>query len=424
VAVDALFRKAGVIRCYGRTELALTAGLLLQPLPKGRNMAIVTHAGGPAVMLTDVLSAGGIQVPPLEGTKAKALLEKLYHGASVANPIDYLATGTAGQLDCILAACEHDFTDIDAIAVIYGNAGLTEVESTHNVLLQKMLTTKKAIYAILPSIHNAVSELPEYVKNNRIVFSDEVLFGRTFVNIVNQQYTINDKTQEERALPDTEQAKIRTIVAAATDGYLAPGKVQALLDAVGVTRAQERVVTTSDSAVQAAKELGYPVVMKVVGPVHKSDVGGVTLNVLNDAAVRKEFERMMKINGATAVLLQPQLSGTQLFVGAKREPGFGHLVVCGLGGIFVEVLKDVSSALAPCSVPEALHMIRSLRGYKIIQGIRGQEPVNEAAFAEIVVRVSQLCCAAPEIAELDLNPLLAAGNQVVAVDARIRISAV
>jgi acetyltransferase len=148
----------------------------------------------------------------------------------------------------------------------------------------------------------------------------------------------------------------------------------------------------------------------------------VVLNVTSEEKVREEFDRLMKIQDATAVLLQPQLSGTQLFVGAKREPKFGHLVMCGLGGIFIEVLKDVSSALAPCSTPEALQMIQSLRGYKIIQGIRGQEPVNEAAFAEAVVRVSQLCDAAPEIAELDVNPLLAAKNQVVAVDARIKIT--
>ncbi|MDR0692397.1 MAG: acetate--CoA ligase family protein [Prevotellaceae bacterium] len=422
VAVDALFRKAGIIRCYGRTELALTAGLLLQPLPKGRNMAIVTHAGGPAVMLTDVLSAGGLQVPQIEGPKAKALLEKLYHGSSVANPIDYLATGTAEQLGHILDACEHDFTNIDAVAVIYGNAGLTEVESTCNVLLRHMLTAQKTIYAILPSAHNAVTELPEFVKNNRIIFSDEVLFGRTLVNVLSQQYRISDEKQDEYILPDTERAKISEIITTAPDGYLPPDKVQGLLDAAGIMRARERIAATSAAAVQAAKELGYPVVMKVVGPVHKSDVGGVTLNVRSDSGVQEEFARMMQIDGATAVLLQPQLSGTQLFVGAKREPNFGHLVVCGLGGIFVEVLKDVSSALAPCSVSEALHMIRSLRGYKIIQGVRGQEPVNEAAFAEAIVRVSQLCCAAPGIAELDLNPLLAANNQVVAVDARIKIT--
>jgi acetyltransferase len=282
-----------------------------------------------------------------------------------------------------------------------------------------MLTARKPIYAILPSVHNAVAELPDFVQHNRIIFSDETLFGRILLNIINQQYTNNVETQSIASLSQCIASQ-----AAFQNGYLPPDKVQALLDAAGIRRAGERVATTSAGAVQAAQELGYPVVMKVVGPVHKSDVGGVTLNVLDDNTVRKEFERMMKIKDVTAVLLQPQLSGTQLFVGAKREPKFGHLVVCGLGGIFVEVLKDVASALAPCSVSEALRMIRSLRGYKIIQGVRGQEPVNEAAFAEVIVKVSQLCCAVPGIAELDLNPLLAANDQVVAVDARIKIKTI
>jgi acetyltransferase len=168
-------------------------------------------------------------------------------------------------------------------------------------------------------------------------------------------------------------------------------------------------------------QLGFPVVMKVVGPVHKSDVGGVALNVKDAATVRKEFERMIKIQDTTAILLQPQLSGTELFAGAKWELPFGHMVLCGLGGVFVEALHDVSACLAPVSPQEAGEMLRRLRGYKILQGARGQEPVNEQQFMKIVLRISDLCEAAPEIAEMDLNPLLGAAGKVIAVDTRIRI---
>ncbi|MFW5886901.1 MAG: acetate--CoA ligase family protein, partial [Bacteroidota bacterium] len=135
----------------------------------------------------------------------------------------------------------------------------------------------------------------------------------------------------------------------------------------------------------------------------------------------KEFDRMIKIADTTAILLQPMLSGTELFVGAKSEPKFGHMVLCGLGGIFIEVLKDVSAGLAPIAQDEALKMIKSLRSYGIVQGTRGQEGVNEQIFAEIISRVSALVKAAPEIAEMDLNPLLGKSDKVVAVDARIRI---
>ncbi len=421
VAVSALFKKAGIIRCSGRTELALMASVLLQPLPTGKNIAVVTHAGGPAVMLTDALSNGGLQVPPIQGEKAKELLSKLFHGSSVANPIDFLATGTAEQLGLIIDACEKDFKHIDAIAVIFGDPGLVALDDVYALLLDKLKTCSKPIYAILPSVADVPAELPEFVKNAKVAYQDEVLFGRALTTAMQMQggKVQGEKVKGERI--EIDKKKIRGIVDGSTNEYLSPEKVQALLDAAGIARAGEAVVTSADEAVKAAVKLGYPVVMKVVGPVHKSDVGGVVLNVKEDNTVRKEFERMIQIKDTTAIMLQPMLSGTQLFVGANREPKFGHLVMCGLGGIFIEVLKDVAAGLAPIALPEAYDMIRSLRSYKIIEGVRGQDPVNEAAFAEIIVRLSLLCEAAPEIAELDLNPLLGTKDKVVAVDARIRI---
>ena len=161
--------------------------------------------------------------------------------------------------------------------------------------------------------------------------------------------------------------------------------------------------------------------MKVIGPVHKSDVGGVALNITDDETLLSEFLRMMKIPSTTSVLLQPMLSGTQLFAGAKREDGYGHIIMCGLGGIFVEVMGDVSSRLAPVSKKDATEMITSLRGYKIIKGTRGQDGVNETLYRDSIRRLSALCIEAPEIFEMDINPLLGNSKQVIAVDARIRI---
>ena len=160
---------------------------------------------------------------------------------------------------------------------------------------------------------------------------------------------------------------------------------------------------------------------KVVGPVHKSDVGGVVLNIMSAEHLEMEFDRMMKIEGAKAIMVQKMIKGKELFIGAKYEPRFGHIVLCGLGGIFVEVLKDVSSGLAPLSYDEAYSMIRSLRAYKIIKGTRGQKGLNEQKYAEIIVRLSTLLRFTTEIKELDINPLLADEDNVTAVDARIRI---
>ncbi|HUW05020.1 MAG TPA: acetate--CoA ligase family protein [Williamwhitmania sp.] len=417
VAVEALFRKAGIVRCGGREELATVAAIFMHPGLQGKNIAIITHAGGPAVMLTDSLSNNGLDVPHIEGKKADELLGKLFAGSSVANPIDFLATGTAEQLGNIIDACEHDFDNVDAMAVIFGSPGLFPVYDVYDLLHEKMKECKKPIYPILPSVINVKDEIAHFLAKGRINFPDEVLFGNALAKVYN-----TPKPQPEApAMPKVDEKAIRSIVDSSVSGYFAPEKVQELLDAAGITRAGEAVVTTSEAAVADANRLGFPIVMKVVGPVHKSDVGGVVLNVKDAETVVREFNRMITIKDTKAILLQPMLSGVELFVGAKREDKFGHLVLCGLGGIFIEVLKDVSAGLAPIAVDEASSMIKSLRGYKILKGVRGQEPVNEQHFAEIISRVSALVRVAPEIFEMDLNPLLGRKSGVVAVDARIRI---
>ncbi|HBX49483.1 MAG: CoA ligase [Bacteroidetes bacterium RIFOXYB2_FULL_35_7] len=417
VAVDALFRKAGIVRCYGREELTTVASVFMHKELTGKNIAIITHAGGPAVMLTDALSNGGLEIPHIEGLKAKELQEKLFPGSSVANPIDFLATGTAEQLGIIIDYCENEFSEIDAMIVIFGSPGLFEVYDVYRLLDEKMKTCKKPIYPVLPSIINVKKEIEDFLSKGRINFPDEVILGNALVKVYNTPKTI----EENIVLPKIDTAKIRIIIDNAANGYLSPEDVQALLDAAGISRAGEAVVTTEKEALNAADKLGYPVVMKVVGPVHKSDIGGVVLNVKDAEKVAAEFNRMIKIKDTTAILIQPMLSGIELFAGAKKEDKFGHTILCGLGGIFIEVLKDVNCGLAPLTINEATEMIRSLKGYGIIKGARGQEGVNEELFAEIVLRLSALVTAAPEIFEMDINPLLGKKDKVTAVDARIRI---
>lgn len=414
-AVNALFRKIGIIRCYSRGELVNVAAAMMFPEPKGDRVAIVTHAGGPAVMQTDVLSSNGINIPHLEGEKANELLQKLYPGSSVANPIDFLATGTAEQLGHILDACEKDF-DVDAMTIIFGNPGLFTVYDVYDLILEKVRTSKKPIYPVFPSIINAKDEIDQYHNRDGISFPDEVALGSAIVKIMKRPAPVT-----ECALPPVDKKMIRRVVDEAENGYLSPEKTQILLDAAGISRSREFVVETEADALKAAGEIKYPIVMKVVGPVHKSDVGGVTLNISDDATLVSEFHRMMGIKDATAVLLQPMLSGTEIFVGAKRESKFGHLIMCGLGGIYVEALHDINCALSPVSPIEAEEMIRGLRSIKLIEGTRGQEGVNLPLFNEVVRRVSALCEAAPEIFEMDINPLLGNAKTVTAVDARIRI---
>ncbi len=418
LAVDALFRKAGIVRCFGREELVTVASVCLPRELKGKNIAIITHAGGPAVMLTDALSDGGMAIPQITGEKSDELLEKLHPGASVSNPVDLLATGTAQQLGIVIDYCNMYFDNIDAMMVIFGSPGLREVFDAYEVLHKKMLTSTKPIFPILPSVITAKREVELFLSHRHVNFPDEVILGRALTKVYNTPEPVKPALQMEGVDITTIRKIIENDV---DDGYIAPRYIQALLDAAGIPRVTEKVIKNKKEAVNFAQEVGYPLVMKVVGPIHKTDVDGVILDIKSEERLRSEFDRMMKIKDTRAILIQPMQKGTELFIGAKYEPKFGHIVLCGLGGIFVEVLKDVSSGLAPLTPNEAVSMIRSLRSYKMFEGVRGKQGINKQLFADIIVRLSILLRHAVEIKEIDLNPLIGNGESIVVVDSRIRV---
>ena len=417
LAVDALFKKAGIVRCYGREELISVASVFMYPELKGDRLAVITHAGGPAVMLTDALSEGGLKVPHIDNEHSGELLELLYPGSSVANPIDFLATGTAEQLGSIIDYCDQKFDEIDGMAVIFGTPGLFPIYDVYDLLDKKMKTSKKPIYPILPSTYTATEEIRSFIDKGRVIFSDEVVFGRAISKIKKS----DSPAAQHPVLPEVATVRIREVIDSCEDGYIEPEKIQALLDAAGIPRIPEAIAHQIHDAVEAADSLGYPVVKKAVGPVHKSDVGGVMLDIKNDAEARSAFKTIMKIPDTTAVLIQPMFSGVELFAGAKREDKFGHIILCGLGGIFVEVLKDVKAGLCPITHEEAIEMIRGLQGYEILKGIRGQQGIDENIFAGILTRLSALLITAPEIFEIDLNPLIGNEEKIMVVDARINI---
>ena len=417
-AVEALFRKAGIVRCFSREELTTVGCIFTLPALKGKNFAIVTHAGGPGVMLTDALSKGGLNVPKIEGPLADELKTKLFPGSAVANPIDFLATGTPEQLGIVIDYCENKFDNIDAIAVIYGTPGLTQLYEAYDVLDKKIKECKKPIFPVLPSLHTAGPEVAEFLKKGHVNFSDEVTLATALSQIM---HTPPPSSTEVQLYGVDIQRLHKAINSVNENGYVQPDVVRELLSSAGIPLVPEMVSKSKEELTAFAERVGFPVVAKVVGPIHKSDVGGVALNIRTPEHLALEFDRMMKIKDATGVMVQKMLKGTELFIGAKYEERFGHVVLCGLGGIFVEVLKDVSSGLAPLSYDEAYSMIHSLRGYKILKGTRGQKGINEQKFAEIIVKLSTILRLATEIKEMDINPLLADENDVVAVDARIRI---
>jgi acyl-CoA synthetase (NDP forming) len=417
MVVRALFRKAGIVYCSAREELLSVASVFNYKELKGKNIAVITHAGGSAVMLTDCLSSGGLSVPAIDGPDAEKLLSYLHPGSSVSNPVDFLATGTAEQLGIIIDYCEHHFDHIDAMVVVFGSPGLFNVASVYDVISEKLEICAKPIFPVLPSVINAHEEIQGFLSTGHINFPDEVILGRALAAI----YNTPGPQQTSTALPHINHASIRKTIDTAPDGFLSSQAVATLLDAAVIPRAREYVISTLPEIEELESLMEFPVVMKVIGPIHKTDVGGVVLNVHSTHGMKRTFKQLMQIKRATGVLVQPMITGRELFIGVKRESNFGHLVLCGLGGIFIAVLNDFSACLSPVGKIESVDMIKSLKAYGLIQGMRGKEGVNIDIFSDIIQRVSALVEAAPEIAEMDINPLMGSMQAITAVDTRIRI---
>ena len=417
LAVGSLFRKAGIVRCNGRAELMNVASVFLHKELKGENIGIITHAGGPAVMLTDALSKEGFHIPQIKNPLSKELLKELYPGSSVNNPIDFLATGTAQQLGKIIDYADKHFDEIDGMVVIFGTPGLSPIFDVYEVLDEKMKTSVKPIFPVLPSTLTASEEVKAFLQKGRINFPDEVLFARAL--------GLAHFTPKPAKIEDVKPLKISDALILKTkksqSGYLKPEMVSEVLDAMLIPRVPEKVVYTKSEIAEVSHRIGFPMVMKMVGPVHKSDLGGVILNIKDSEAALEAFDLIMKIPGSIGVLIQPMIKGRELFAGVKYEKKFGHIILCGMGGIFIEVLKDFSVGHTPLSMEESMDMIKRLKIYPMLKGIRGQQGINLDQFGEILVQLSELVQAIPQIMELDLNPLIATKDKIVAVDARIRI---
>ena len=283
--------------------------------------------------------------------------------------------------------------------VIFGSPGLVKLYDTYEVLHKKMEECKKPIFPVLPSIVTAGPEVKSFVKKGHVNFSDEVTLGTALSRVLNTPKPMSTDIQ----LYGVDVPEVRRIIDRLPgSGYLNPEEVRTLLKAAQIPLVEEFTSTDRDELVAFAKRVKFPVVAKVVGPIHKSDMGGVALNIRSEEHLIFEYERMMRLPDVTAVMVQPMLKGQELFLGAKYEDRFGH-------------------GLSPLSYDETYSMIRSLRGYPIIKGTRGQRGVDEQQYADIIVRLSTLLRFASEIKEMDINPLVATERGLFAVDARIRI---
>jgi len=299
------------------------------------------------------------------------------------------------------------------------NPGITDHKEFFKLLNRYKKETEKIIYVITPSIINDRSAIKYYTHRDNVVFIDEIAFAEILVKIHHKEPLMSAKETVDIDIP-----AIRRLLKKASPGYYLPlVKQELLLDASGIPRIKEKIISHPEEIKECASEIGFPLAVKVIGPVHKAKIGGVSLNVRNITALQNEFEQLMVLKDSEAILIQPMVKGTELFLGAKKEAGFGHLIYFGLGGSYVEIIQDIQYALAPLSRQKCRDMITNLRGYPIIKGIKPGEGVNEENLIDIMMKLSSLIKVAPEIHEMDIDPLMNTKKGLKAIGIRILIGA-
>jgi acetyltransferase len=434
-AVEALLGQAGVLRAASVEELfdmAMAFGGR-QPLPRSRRVAILTNSGGPGILAADALEANGMQVPELHAATVEALRPLFPEEASLRNPLDMIASATAAGYRQALEALLRDPGVDAAVAIFTPPMGVGQRVVGDAIVAAAATRPEKPVLAVLMG-RDELAQGKEALHEAGIpafVFPESA--ARALAALSRQREWLERGPDEPAPLP-VDRARAAAILARARDAgrdRLPEQDALALLDAYGIPVAPARLARSDEEAACLAAELGGPVVMKVVSPqvVHKSDVGGVRVGIATPDEAREAWGDIVRrvgaaVPGATieGVLVQRMVSGgRETIVGVTRDRLFGPLVMFGLGGIFVEALRDVVFRLAPIGPRDAAAMVGGIRGARILSGMRGLPPSDTGALAESVRRVAQLAADFPEIAELDVNPLLAFETGVVAVDGRVRL---
>ena len=430
IAAELIFKKCGVVTFRDEEELCQAAvAFATQPAPKGKNVGVITNTGGPAIIATDELMGAGMEMPPLSDSAVEKLKEKLHSAASINNPIDVLATGGAehfrAAMDVLL-----DEPQIDSIFINFVTPFFVDTDSIAREIVEVNGSHKKPIICNLMTDKKQWTETISILKEGGVPFYS---FPETAARALVAMTRYNDlKTREigkTTTFNDVDKEKAENIIRGAKEAgreFLSAEDVNDLLGAYNIPVAKWRNAVNGEEALKAAREIGFPVVVKIDAEsvVHKSDVGGIALN-LGEEEVRTIVGEMEKKFAAEnpGFFIQEYLSGgREMIIGAKAEEGLGHLVLFGLGGIYVEVFKDVVFGISPITAFEAKDMISSIKSAPLLSDFRGEKGVNKELLAEIIQRVSQLVTDLPMIDEMDLNPIIAYEDRVWVVDARIRIN--
>ncbi len=434
-AVDALMQQAGVIRA-GSVEEVFDIAMAFsgQPLPKSRRTAVMTNSGGPGILAADALVMNGLKVPRLQPETLEKLRPHFPAEASIGNPLDMIASAKPSGYRAALDALLSDPNIDSALAIFVPPLGIKQADVAEAIAEIGMIHKDKPVLGVLmgrEGLPQGKAELHE-VGIPAYIFPESA--ARALATLCRyREWT--ERPSLETPTYSVDRTRAREIIDRAVTGGLNKLSEIDTLDlfaAYGIPVAPARLATSPDDAVAIGEDLGYPVAMKIVSPeiIHKTDVGGVVLGCDETHEVREAFGQIVasveKHNPeatVSGVLVQRLVKGgRETIVGMTRDASFGPMIMFGLGGVLVEAVQDVVFRVAPLSQNDARDMVHGLRGFKILEGIRGQGPADLAALEEILLRVSQLASDNKEISELDINPLLAFTDGAMAVDGRVMIA--
>ncbi|MGQ9613240.1 acetate--CoA ligase alpha subunit [Chloroflexus sp.] len=432
-AYETAFAQSGILRARTLNELFdLALVFAYQPMIRGNRVAIVTNAGGPGIIATDAVERSGLAMAEFTPETIRHLQETLPPNANVFNPIDVIGDATPDRYAVAIKAALAD-PNVDGLIILFTPQAVSEPLTIANLIINLTKGTDKPVVTSFmggASIEKAVQALnaariPNYLFPERAV--------QSLAAIYRQSLWQRRPTPTYRTFSVDRERVARLFASVREAGRVELGEVEAreVIEAYGMRLPKSRLAQTPDEAVAIANEFGYPVVMKISSPdiLHKSDIGGVRVGLSDASAVRDAFElieyrarKYLPSARIWGVLVQEMVrKGREVLVGVSRDPQFGPLIAVGMGGIYVEVLKDVAFRLAPLSVEEVQEQIRSIRAYPLLRGVRGEAPADIAAIEETVLRVSQLVTDFPEIVEMDINPLVVhpEGEGAIVLDARI-----
>jgi acetyltransferase len=425
----AMYRKAGVVEFSDTHEMVKTAiAMSMQDPPTGKRIGIITNTGGPGIQAVDQAVTHGLTLAQWSDEGRKRLKETQYPEASIGNPVDVVATGGPDQYHAAIETLLKEdgvdmvlvffvtapFVDLDAIA-----AKIKDVTATSTKPVVMVVETMDTWYGLINNLRDGGVPVYEFAED-----------GARALAAMARYSELRDRDREDPPGLEVDKAKADAIVKKheGKDAYLPQAEAFALLRSYGITVPNVVEIGSGDELVQASKEIGFPSVLKVDSAdiIHKSDEGGVALNLEDEKSLMEAFKDMKaRFEGGKAsfLLSEQKPAGTEIIIGSTASPGLGNLVMFGLGGVFVEVMKDVIVGVAPLSRPEAREMVRGIKGYPMLEGTRGAEGVDLDAVEELLLRVSRLAADFPQITEMDLNPIFAYPKAAspVAVDVRLKV---